>query len=190
MWNFSKMKSQGLLKLPNLILCEIWGFQSENLGMFYAFKCGNFSTKPHDELQNDQNCSFISRNQKLAKLISNRIWVIQSENCTQISLPRTVIRQTVLKILSNLISTVENLQFNIFFYHYSECSKNMCKSCHTFFPNGPASVDCSGECGLCDLCPFNPTVKECDTICKKGVAACTETCNKGKAICMNCKCWL
>ena len=71
------------------------------------------------------NCSFISRNQKLAKLISNRIWVIQSENYTQISLPRTVIWQTVLKILSNLISTVENLQFNVFFI----VTVNVAKTC-------------------------------------------------------------
>ena len=82
------------------------------------------------------------------------------------------------------------LRFHLSISHYSKCSKSQCKSCHSFFPNGPAKFDCAGECGLCDLCPFNPTIKECGTICKQGVAACTETCNKGKAICMNCKCWL
>merc|ERR1712012_1057147 len=72
-------------------------------------------------------------------------------------------------------------------YDKDTCSESKCTACKYFFGNeGPAKFDCAGQCGLCALCPYNPTVKDCDIYCKDGIAACTETCSKGKVICMNC----
>lgn len=76
---------------------------------------------------------------------------------------------------------------NSIFIFRDTCSESKCAACKYFFGNeGPAKFDCAGQCGLCALCPYNPSVKDCDIYCKDGIAACTETCTKGKVICMNC----
>ena len=73
-------------------------------------------------------------------------------------------------------------------YEGASCSKDQCKACLNFFGKAdPATYDCAGQCGLCALCPYNPTVPECKTHCKVSIEQCTETCNHGKALCMGCK---
>ena len=62
-----------------------------------------------------------------------------------------------------------------------------CEACQYYFGTENISeYDCTGQCGLCDLCDYNP-VKECEIFCKKGVHACIENCTLGQAICLSCQ---
>ena len=61
-----------------------------------------------------------------------------------------------------------------------------CEACQYFGIENISEYDCTGQCGLCDLCDYNP-VKECEIFCKKGVHACIENCTLGQAICLSCQ---
>ena len=114
---------------------------------------------------------------------------MQHENYHRFPLPYHRYCQRISKVsYISIFKSFSTKYSNHIFIDYRECSKSQCTACKNYFPDGPAGYDCAGQCGLCNLCPYNPTIKECDVYCKNGVAACTETCNKGKAICLNCKC--
>ena len=69
----------------------------------------------------------------------------------------------------------------------ASCSKQKCEACSYFFgKHDIAKFDCEGQCGLCALCPYNPTVPECKTYCKGHIDECVSNCNHGKQLCMAC----
>ena len=71
--------------------------------------------------------------------------------------------------------------------------ESRCQACKYYFgPEGPASpagYDCACKCGLCAVCPYNPTVKNCDIFYKDEIFKSVPklATREKQAICLNCK---